>query len=229
MALFLFINSPNQKETSFYLRDRAVIGRKKNIDIRIENPTVSSRHAQVERIKGKVYLNSLSPRGIFLNKKVCERIELKSGLTFSLGEVSFEVKNSIEKLPPLRSLLLITFNHLAKTEQIAQISHKKVFPFPYRLQLQIIEGRQKGIKWSVGYGPRYIGTDSVDFPIHEPQLGPCGFYLEPLVGDQNGIIFFTKQQNMIHLNGKPTESQSLHTDDMIQIATTCIKVQINDI
>lgn len=227
MALYLFVHSGPQKGAFFYLRDKSVIGRKKGADIVIEAPTVSGRHAQVEKFKKGLQLNSLSRRGILLKGRVFEKIKLKPNLIFSLGEVAFCVKDSIEGLSTDQSLFLITFNHLAKSKSIGQISQKQVFPFHSRLTLTITQGRQKGLEWPIGYGPRYIGTDSLDFPIYEPQIGPCGFYLEALGGDdQRGIVFFTKQKNIVRLNGKAIESQTLKTDDVVEIAATIIKVMI---
>ena len=236
MALFLFIDSGSQKGMYFYLKDKAIIGRRKEVDIYVNNPTISSQHAQVEKNGDKIFLNSLSSRGILLDNDVHERIELKDNMCFAIGEIAFSLRKSLENLSPWKSLLLVTFDNLSKQQHVSQIKPKKVLPFYKRLKLTITQGRQKGITWCVGYGPRYVGTDSVDFPIYEPTLGPCGFYLDPLKQndpidhklDHSGIIFFTKQISIIHLNRKPIKSKILQNNDMIQLADTCIQVQIEN-
>ena len=53
MALYLFIDSGPQKGMFFYLKDKAIIGRRKESDIYIDSPTVSSQHAQVEKKRWK--------------------------------------------------------------------------------------------------------------------------------------------------------------------------------
>lgn len=237
MALFLFIDSGSQKGMYFYLRDKAIIGRRKGVDIYINNPTISAKHAQVEKSGDKVFLNSLSPRGILLDSHVHEQIELKDNMCFAIGEIAFSLRRSLENLSSWKSLLLLTFADLSKQQHISQMTSKKVLPFYKRLKLTITQGRQTGITWCIGYGPRYIGTDSVDFPVYEPAVGPCGFYLDPLKQmdskdhkmNDSGVIFFTKQRSIVHLNRKPVKSKMLQNNDVIQLVDTCLQVQIEDI
>ena len=129
MALYLFIDSGPQKGMFFYLKDKAIIGRRKESDIYIDSPTVSSQHAQVEKKDGKTYLNSLSQRGIIVNKCAHEQVELSADMTFSLGEICFVLKNSMGNLSTWKSLLLLTFNDLSRRSHISEIKPKKVWPF----------------------------------------------------------------------------------------------------
>lgn len=238
MALYLFIDSGPQKGMFFYLKDKAIIGRRKGSDIHINNPTVSAQHAQVEKKNGKTYLNSISQRGILVNNSLYEHIELRAGMIFSIGEVCFVLRNSMGNLSNWKSLLLLTFSDLSRRPHISEVTTKKVWPFYKRLKLTITQGRQKGVVWHIGYGPRYVGTDSVDFPIHEPSLGPCGFTLDPLRdshlsldnSDENsGIIFSTNQPSVVQLNNKAIKNKPLHNNDVIQLKDTCLQVRIKDI
>ncbi len=238
MALYLFIDSGPQKGMFFYLKDKAIIGRRKGSDIHINNPTISAQHAQVEKKNGKIYLNSLSQRGILVDSCVLEQVELKVDMIFSIGEVSFVLRNSMGNLSDWKSLLLVTFSDLSRQPHISEMTPKKVWPFPKRLKLTITQGRQMGVVWYIGYGPRYVGTDSVDFPIHEPSLGPCGFTLDPLkesdlpsnnLKKDSGIVFSTKQPSTVKLNGKAIKSNMLRHGDVIQLEDTCLQVQIKDI
>ena len=238
MALYLFIDSGPQKGMFFYLKDKAIIGRRKGSDIHINNPTISAQHAQVEKKNGKIYLNSLSQRGILVNNYAHECIELKGGMTFSIGEVGFVLRNSMGNLSDWKSLLLVTFSDLSRQPHIAEMASKTVWPFSRRLKLTITQGRQMGIVWYIGYGPRYIGTDSADFPIHEPSLRPCGFTLDPLKDSDlpsnsskkdSGIFFSTKQPTIVKLNGKSIKNNMLRHNDVIQLKSTCLQVLIKDI
>ena len=238
MALYLFIDSGPQKGMFFYLKDKAIIGRKKGSDIYIDSPTVSAQHAQVEKKDGKTYLNSLSQRGIIVNNCAYEQVELNADMIFSMGEICFVLKSSMGNLSTWKSLLLLTFNDLSRRSHISEIKSKKVWPFQKRLKLTITQGRQMGIVWYIGYGPRYIGTNSLDFPVHEPSLGPCGFTLDPLKEDStssdntnedSGIIFSTKQPSIVQLNNKPIKNSYLQNNDVIQLEDTCLQVRIRDI
>ena len=238
MALYLFIDSGPQKGMFFYLKDKAIIGRRKGSDININNPTVSAQHAQVEKKNGKIYLNSLSQRGLLVNNCIYEQIELNADMTFSIGEVRFVLRNSMGNLSNWKSLLLLTFSDLSRRPYIGEVTPKKVWPFHKRLKLTITQGRQMGVVWYIGYGPRYIGTDSIDFPIHEPSLGPCGFTLDPLKeshlsldnsDEDSGIVFSTKEPSIVHLNNKSIKNRSLHNNDMIQLEDTSLQVRIKDI
>ena len=238
MALYLFIDSGPQKGIFFYLKDQAIIGRRKGSDIHINNPTISAQHAQVEKKNGKTYLNSLSRRGVLVDSCAYERVELKADMIFSIGEISFVLRNSMGNLSDWKSLLLVTFSDLSRQPHISEMASRKVWPFSKRLKLTITQGRQMGIVWYIGYGPRYIGTDSADFPIHEPSLGPCGFTLDPLKESDlssddskkdSGIAFSTQQPSIVQLNGKSIKNKMLHHNDVIQLEDTCLQVQIKDI
>ena len=180
----------------------------------------------------------MSQRGIVVNNCAYEKVELSANMIFSIGEVCFVLKSSMGNLSTWKSLLLLTFNDLSRRSHISEIKTKKVWPFHKRLKLTITQGRQMGIVWYIGYGPRYIGTDSVDFPIHEPSLGPCGFSLDPLKEDYNpadntnensNIIFSTKQPSIVQLNNKPIKNRCLQNNDVIQLEDTCLQVRIKDI
>ena len=78
----------------------------------------------------------------------------------------------------------------------------------------------------------------MDFPIHEPSLGPCGFTLDPLKESDlpsivhqkdSGVAFSTQQPSIVQLNGKSIKNKMLHHNDVIQLEDTCLQVQIKDI
>ncbi len=236
MALYLFVDSGPQQGAYFYLKNKAILGRKKDAEICINSPTISAKHVQVEKNQGHTYLNSLSTKGIFFNNETIEQLKLQPEMCFSIGNVNFSIRNSVEGLCPWKSLILLALNELSKRPYIIEFPPKKLQPFYCRLKLTIIEGQQVGLQWPIGYGPRYVGTNSVDFPIYEPTLGPCGFHLDALKEsdtpenhNKSGVVFFTKYRSIVQINGKAIESKILQHDDVIQIASTCLKVHIENI
>ena len=71
-------------------RPVVTIGREAGNDIRIEHPTVSTRHAQVSKVSGGFELSDLgSTNGTFVNGRKITRQVLKPGNRISLGAAQF--------------------------------------------------------------------------------------------------------------------------------------------
>jgi len=73
--------------------DRTLLGRDPAADLVVNDPSVSRRHALIERRpEGWVVLDQRSANGTFINNQRVEQAVLQSGHQLRLGAVSFEVR-----------------------------------------------------------------------------------------------------------------------------------------
>lgn len=98
---------------------------------------------------------------------------------------------------------------------------KAVQLFEPALVLDFLRGIQATSRWTLGYGPRQIGSKSLDLPIWEP--GAPGICFEVIPTD-DGLLFKTEHASQVRLNGQEVDSQVLRVGDKIQIAETLIEV-----
>ncbi len=87
----------NGSTVSIYeLGDTTLIGRHLDCNIHIDEPTVSSRHAEVVKNERGWLLRDLgSTNGVVVRGKLVEQQELEPGLFFSLGTHTFEFLDSL--------------------------------------------------------------------------------------------------------------------------------------
>ncbi len=79
----------------YELGDSTIIGRQANCNIHVEDATVSSRHARIEKSTLNEAVNWQlfdlgSTNGVFVNGKNVTEITLENGMEFTLGTHSFE-------------------------------------------------------------------------------------------------------------------------------------------
>lgn len=109
-------------------------------------------------------------------------------------------------------------------ETLDQISNEKkvLSPLSPPILLNFIRGPQANTKWTIGYGPRKVGRASFDLPLFEPNAPDLCFELTPSI---KGILFSTKHDKLVLLNGHPTKSAVLNHGDKITIGSTLIGVE----
>lgn len=239
MALFLEIISGNLSGTRTRLQNGLVIGRREG-DLTIRDSKVSSKHAQVvEEPDGRFRLVDLgSANGIKLEdgRRVRE-LDLEEGLTFILGRTHFKVVSTDELIQSdevATSILAETVtrtywdnvrelveNALKKAK--AESSRREVVAFSPVVRLRFTQGIQMGTEWTVGYGPRMIGTGSIDLHLEDPSLPSVCFRLLP-ENDGTVIRFKNETDKEVRLNGKWVETDILKDSDVIDIGTTQIRV-----
>jgi len=76
----------------YELGDSTLIGRHADCNIRVEDATVSSHHARIEKSNDGVWrlIDLGSTNGVFVNGKNVAEIDLESGKEFTLGTHAFE-------------------------------------------------------------------------------------------------------------------------------------------
>ena len=88
MKSYLVIKKGVAAETVYYLESELTIGRKGEVDILLQDPTVSRRHATVYLEKGKPVVEDLgSANGTFVNEILVRKSPLLNGDNLRIGSV----------------------------------------------------------------------------------------------------------------------------------------------
>ena len=100
---------------------------------------------------------------------------------------------------------------------------KELHPFKPLLEFSFIGGLQTGTRWSLGYGPRFVGPGSMDLIIYEDNLPDLLFEIK-----QTGLSFTISAlaDTPIRVNDKVVSSETIKSGDVISFANTKIKVSL---
>lgn len=242
MTLFLEILDGESKGTKFPLRDGLVIGRRE-ADVIIKDSKVSGKHAKVElRPNGKTYLVDLgSSNGIKLAGKRAREIELLEGMEFVLGRTPVRVLRSRdasagEGPPPTQEVVadeIVIESEVETWTELAQELVKRalkegrdlkreIAPFSPILRLKFVRGVQAGTQWTIGYGPREVGSASIDLILEETGLPGVCFRLLP---HHEGALIRIDPSAEVRVNGNRVDAEFLRDGDVIEIKNTQIEVE----
>ncbi len=210
-----FLNGP-LKNREFSVRDGLVLSRDKGEegDIFIEDPQASNPHAEIIKKKGSFYLQDLdSKNGTRLKGEINDLFALKPGMEFQIGETLFQVKVPVE---PWSQVLMKDLKKVSVED-----TPKKLSVIQPPLILKFKSGVQKGDTWSVYYGPRTVGSATLDLPLLEPGAPDIAFSLEPA---QKAVLFKTLYPDRVLLNKEHVKQKKLAEKDHISFANTLIEV-----
>ena len=248
MDLFIEIIDGPLKGSRTPLRDGLTLGRK-GCDVNLEDPKVSSKHAQMEeRPDGSLWLiDSGSANGIRVEGARLTELAMTKGTRFRLGRTRLQVlamgdspsvglqtqvknlfkKHSTSKKKPgeksWRDQIIFLSERVIREMPAGKRKESELLPFHNTLKLAFKRGIQSGTDWVLGYGPRDVGASSVDLPLFEPGLPSKCFKITPKETD--AIIRVTDEAHgKILLNGKRFESAFLRPGDVIEIGNTRIEI-----
>ena len=94
-------------------------------------------------------------------------------------------------------------------------------PFDPVLRLRFTRGSQTGTEWTLGYGPRSIGSGSVDLNLDDPTLPAVCFRLIPKA---RGVVLENETLKEVKVNGTWLVSADLKDGDRIDISGIQIMV-----
>jgi hypothetical protein len=231
---------------TFQLRAGLTLGRKG--DIQINDAKASSLHAKIDQLADGSFaiLDNNSKNGLFINGENLPSGALRPDVKILIGQQEFVVVQSPAKPdlppPPLEAeelqpapIIPITPPPAPKAkywyEVLAQfIDHNQnqvvnsrliLTPLKPALILEFQRGPQMHTKWTLGYGPRKVGSACLDLLILEPDSPEICFEVIPT---PRGIVFKTAHPEKVLLNGKSVDNETLHVGDNIRINDTLIEV-----
>jgi pSer/pThr/pTyr-binding forkhead associated (FHA) protein len=250
MALYLEILSGDQMGVRVKIVNDLVIGRKEGL-LTIRDSKLSSKHARVEsKGDGIFWLVDLdSANGIKLQDSRVQRLKLEPGTRFTLGRTKFlvisyeepsaRVKDQTEDfLGASANANTVTRTHWVQlrelSEQLASAAQARqsqlkvrITPFNPALRLEFIKGLQTGTLWTLGYGPRNVGSKSLDLPL-EDVAPDVSFQILPALSAARGAILKCENKSDVSVNGKTVKSSELKNGDVIEVASTQIRVTFDE-
>jgi hypothetical protein len=157
-------------------------------------------------------------------------VALTEGAKFWIGDSEFEVLSIIPEIKP-KPAKNQRYWHEVLAEFLSHYTDKfkdrprPMSPLDPALVLEFVRGTQVNSKWILGFGPRKIGSNSVDLPIWEPGAPAVCFEVLP---SHDGLLFRTKHPDIVKLNGEEVDSQVLRMGDTIRILDTVIEVDFTE-
>lgn len=228
MVLFLEVLDGLRQGSRFKLIPGQVIGRSAG-EIIIEDQKISSRHAQIDLDnKQQFILSDLdSSNGILAANRRVKKLALMPGVVFRLGRTSFRVV-PVEDEPAVEFARVRTWReNLAETLPIDWVQNKLLDnagrAFSPSLSLSFIQGIQADEEVLLTYGPRRLGSHSLDVDLKEPGAPPLVCELVP--GLDGLAVLKNHGNNKLTINNQPVvESAPLNEGDLIKIGGTVIRV-----
>lgn len=228
MALVLVAGEGPLKDQVFTLFSGLTFGRSE-ATIEIQDPMVSTSHARVTKDDKDLWflVDNDSKNGIRVQNERVAYLELKPGVTFQLGPQEFTVKEDGVSSPQGKPKKQGKYwydalaDFLARNSKSFQDRVKTFQPMDPALVLEFVRGIQVNSKWIIGYGPRKIGSGSIDLPIWQPGAPHTCFEIHPTA---QGLLFTTDNPDVVLLNDRPVNSKVLLAGDTIKIMDTIIEV-----
>lgn len=210
----------------FKVQQGFTIGRS-NADIVIKDPKISSTHAQFELDgKGLLCLMDLdSSNGLHINGRRVKKVALIPGVIFEVGRTQFKVITIEEELATLFNRKVtwrtILQDDLAAAADKADVNVQVLQNFSPTLRLQFIQGIQTDEELTLGYGPRRVGSDSLDIELLDQDAPKEAFELVPVPG---AVELKVIASGRVTLNNRSVNAEILGDGDLITVGNTVIKV-----
>lgn len=222
----LNLHSGSSQELEIFPGD--VFGRA-SVPVQIDDPKVSSYHAKYELSENNepliVDLGSRNQLRMESGEFV-KSFRLSPGARLYLGSTEIEVLEYLDPLPEKGSKDLDSLdyflNFMDKSKEMIKSRPQPIKPFSPLVRLSVITGPQSGATWSLGYGPRFVGPNSIDMALHEPGLPEICFEIDYQLSD---FLFYTEHPSLVLLNGTKVKSEKLYAGDVITMLNTSIKVE----
>lgn len=220
MSISMRILNGNRKDEEFKVQAGVRIGRKQ-ADLKIKDPKMSSTHAEIVENDGKFFLRDCGSRNkIIIGDRVLEEVELYDEMRFQLGETLFEV--TIDS--PEDSAKAMIIENLKDLETKLQNKENKIYAFQNKVSLRFLTGPEAGTNMPLGYGPRTAGKDSIDIRISENFDKTDLFYIEEKKGS---LKLITKHCEHLLLNGaQASEENDIENNTILEFANTKIQIEI---
>jgi len=226
MNIYLHITEGPLKGFKVKVKNGLTFGGSKS-HVNLKDKYVSDIHARIIMDKDKFLIkDESSETGTYHNEQRIMRKALNHGDKIKIGRTVFQVNFSKAEVKVPENTDLWSDIIKNKYQNISQKPEQK----PINLQsmnpiirLQFTKGLQLETEWHIGYGPRLIGSESMDLKIMEKNAPAICFELIPT---DDGVLFQTEHQKIVKMNDKPVKQHILQQSDKITIFESEIKVNL---
>jgi len=235
LSLYLVLKKGPRAGEEIKIRAGLKLGRAA-ADFNLQDPKASSKHAEI-RLDPAIHdrppfvlFDLESTNGIKIAGVKVKRVELNAGVSFEIGDSSFEVVNREEtviaseaKVEEWRQSLIHLTARAKKNFKKEEIHTQSFRP---TLELHFMEGPQADKVFTLGYGPRKIGSASLDLTIEDPAAPETCFEIIPR--DDGSALIKTVHRDLVLLNNKRVSTEVLKTGDVIKLLDSKIVVRFHD-
>lgn len=244
MSLLLEVLLKNNLSEQYPLYNGLKIGRKKGDILINDLKMSALHACIETDLEGHLKLVDLgSANGIIFEGRRVKKLELTPGLSFQMGHTRFRIVESEEASDPLELGFSLAEPDIAPSKaaseplsspldesqrrdqnQLSQIlqraaltirdSSVPIRPFSPPLKVSIINGPQAHTQWILSYGPRKIGSQTLDLLIFDQNTPDVCFELVP---QEDGTLFMTAYPDHVLFNGKEKSSEMVKDGDEITI------------
>lgn len=237
------------------VQEGVIIGRGPGT-LSLDDVKVSGKHAKITKNSaGQWFIQDLgSTNGIKADGRRVKDLLLTPGVRMVLGKTELLIESvdapppiqqpnaappatAPESLPDKLSTAAPKEEHppewpeyfskfVSKTKE--KIKNKRVDqqPFPQILRLRVLRGLQLDWEWHMGYGPREIGRDSLDFPLYDPKAPEQCFTITPT---KSGAKIQTEHEGLVLLNDQSFSAETLKDGDLVRVGENLIEVKFLDV
>lgn len=227
MSYFFLIQSGPLKGTRHLAQANMTLGRGFDADLSIADPKMSSIHVQIQEKQGQLYLiDKGSKNKIRLQGIKQESVLLKNNLIFQIGGTQIQVERLSQDTHPSlgdKKWHQLLYEELGKQKFENSPPQKKLKALSPAISLTFITGLQRKTKWTLGYGPRNIGSNSYDLPIIGENIPPVCFSISP---SADGTFFQTTHPKKVLLNKHSKEKIKVKNLDIIYIDNIQIQIHL---
>ena len=229
MALYIEISEGDEAGSRHRIGHGFRIGRSTG-ELLLNDPKVSNLHAQVEKDgRGQLILVDMeSSNGLRINGQKVKRIAMLPGVSFQVGKTLFKVVQLFgqdpaqnQKEEETRGWRDTLKSLVPKLQASNRTMASPVLPFAKPVKLLFKEGVQADQEIVLGFGPRKLGSDTLDIELQEYSAPPVAFEISP---DAEGARFTTAHPKLVLLNQNPISSDILKGGDVIQCGESLIEV-----
>lgn len=219
MKLELEVLNGSRKGQRLSLKNGLQIGRKSE-PMHWDDPEMSDVHG-VFLVDHKKQWNfeCLDGSVVRVGSSEVPRASLLLGLVFHIGQTGFKV---VERPPLLYENWQEGVKDWLNTHSGRELYSPITF-FSYMVQLAFVEGMQFGQFYTLSYGPREIGHNSLDLNIADPSAPPR---VAQLFQENNDIWIENLCGPVALINGFPFEKQLVKNGDRLSITTNVIELSI---
>lgn len=231
---FVFVNPSTQKWERHKIFVGMSLGRK-NADLNLRDPMISTLHAKVEQSKSGLVLvdqgstNKMNHQGVRV-----QELLLEEGLEFEIGSIKVRVEASqvLSIAGPENDSTAASSNShwseqfkfcLSGLEKKVLQQSQRLYPFSWQVNLYIVSGPGKGQKMSVLYGPRSFGNLDQDICLYDWAIDRASFQL---VEHDGSIFLTTPSADNVRVNQLTSGTTRLKTGDKVYLGQTCIEVEL---
>lgn len=201
------------------LRQGLVLG-SKGADFLIQDPQVADQHAVITFDQKNTWnIECLGALSLRLGTVEKSRASLMPGLIFHLGQTGFKVvpKKQSQDLPWKESL-----KQWLSQQQVSKVK-TDIFFYLHPVRLNFVQGPQFGEFYTLSYGPREIGYNSLDIDLKDPNSPTLAVkFLQE--GDKVVVENFSTNQSLI--NDNYFDKHFVNNGDRLTVGSSVIELSI---